>query len=219
MVEAMEVLVPWTSRMRLVARLRRAAMTCGPLRVRSWWWSLSKTRSRTQWRRFSIPQCPWIQAATASGWASVMRREKTRVDHLDALPTFEGAGASDLEHLGSGGEAHPGGGLDGLDGAPHPPTVAGVDARDGWDALPGQGLESTVQGLLVAFDRQHVVATLIADPLGGVHLGVHRIGGDHRPVDVQGFESSLSAGISLDLSATRCWVRTAPVAWSRAARR
>jgi len=31
-----------------------------------------------------------------------MRREKTRVDHLDALPTFEGAGASDLEHLGIG---------------------------------------------------------------------------------------------------------------------
>ena len=140
------------------------------------------------WRRFSIPQCPWIQAATASGWASVMRREQTRVDHLDALPTFEGAGASDLEHLGSGGEAHPGGGLDGLDGAPHPPTVAGVDARDGWDALAGQGLESTVQGLLVAFDRQHVVATLIADPLGGVHLGVHRIGAHHRPVEVQGFE-------------------------------
>ena len=47
MVEAMEVLVPWTSRMRLVARLRRAAMTCGPLRVRSWWRSSSKTMSRT----------------------------------------------------------------------------------------------------------------------------------------------------------------------------
>ena len=28
-VEAMEVSVPWKSRMRLMARLRRAAMTCG----------------------------------------------------------------------------------------------------------------------------------------------------------------------------------------------
>ena len=81
-------------------------------------------------------------------------------------------------------------------------------------------IESTVQGLLVAFDRQHVVATLIADPLGGVHLGVHRIGGDHRPVEVQGFEKLPERGdLWLDLSATRAWVRTAPVAWSRAARR
>ena len=36
-----------------------------------------------------------------------MGRERTRVDHLDALPTFEGAGVSDLDHLGSGGEVHP----------------------------------------------------------------------------------------------------------------
>ena len=44
---AMEVPVPWKSRMRLMARLRRVAMTCGPLRVRSWWRSSSKTTSRT----------------------------------------------------------------------------------------------------------------------------------------------------------------------------
>ena len=75
---AMEVPVPWKSRMRLMARLRRAAMTCGPLAVRSWWRSSSKTTSRIQWSRFSIPQCPWIQAAMASGWASVMRREQIR---------------------------------------------------------------------------------------------------------------------------------------------
>ena len=44
---AMEVPVPWKSRMRLMARLRRAAMTFGPLPVRSWWRSSSKTTSRT----------------------------------------------------------------------------------------------------------------------------------------------------------------------------
>ena len=75
---AMEVPVPWKSRMRLMARLRRVAMTCGPLRVRSWWRSSLKTTSRLQWSRFSIPQCPWIQVATALGWASVMGREQTR---------------------------------------------------------------------------------------------------------------------------------------------
>ena len=32
------------------------------------------------------------------------------------------------------------------------------------------------------------MATLIADPLGGVHLGVHGVSGHHDPVQVQGFE-------------------------------
>ena len=36
-VEAMEVPVPWKSRMRLMARFLREAMISGPLRVRSWW--------------------------------------------------------------------------------------------------------------------------------------------------------------------------------------
>ena len=46
-VEAMEVPVPWARRMRLMARLRSAAMTCGPLAVRSWWRSSSKMTSLT----------------------------------------------------------------------------------------------------------------------------------------------------------------------------
>ena len=36
-VEAKEMPAPWKSRMRLMARFRRVAMTCGPLPVRSWW--------------------------------------------------------------------------------------------------------------------------------------------------------------------------------------
>ena len=70
-------------------------------------------------------------------------------------------------------------------GAPHPPPMAGVDARDGRDLLPGQVLERPAQSLLVAFDGEHVVAALIADPLGGVHLCVHGVGGDHYPVEVE----------------------------------
>ena len=46
-VEAMEVPVPWKSRMRLMARLRSAAMISGPLAVRSWWRSSSKMTSLT----------------------------------------------------------------------------------------------------------------------------------------------------------------------------
>ena len=98
-----------------------------------------------------------------------------QVDHLHrparGLAAFGGAGASDLEHLGGGGEVHPPGCLEGFDSAPHPPTVRGVDRGDGRDVLPGQGFERLAQGLLVVLDRQEVVATALGDPLGGVHLG------------------------------------------------
>lgn len=67
----------------------------------------------------------------ASGWASVMVREQTRVDRLNVLPALDGPGASSLEHLSSPGEVHPSGSLDGLDGAPHPPPVSGVDLGGG----------------------------------------------------------------------------------------
>lgn len=93
-----------------------------------------------------------------------------------------------MDHLGGCGEAHPGGGLDGLDGASHPPPMRGVDARDGRDALPGKPLERPAQGLLVSLDRQKVVTTPITYPLGGVCLGIHRVGGDHCPVEVEGLE-------------------------------
>lgn len=64
----------------------------------------------------------------ASGWASVIGREQTRVDHLNMLPALDGPGASELDHLRSPGEVHPGGSLNRLDSTPHPPTVTGVDA-------------------------------------------------------------------------------------------
>ena len=85
-VAAMRAAGPWRRRMRLMARFRRAAMTCGALPVRSRWRSSSKTTSRIQWRRFSMVQCPRAQEATCSGGAWSMGREQTRVDHLDALP-------------------------------------------------------------------------------------------------------------------------------------
>ena len=49
-VEAIAAWVPWARRMRLMVRLRSAAMISGPLWVRSWWRSSSKTTSRTQWQ-------------------------------------------------------------------------------------------------------------------------------------------------------------------------
>ena len=46
-VEAIPAPGPWVRRMRLMVRLRRAAMISGPLAVRSWWRSSSKTTSQT----------------------------------------------------------------------------------------------------------------------------------------------------------------------------
>ena len=117
-----------------------------------------------------------------------MDREQTRVDHLDrfapGLVVLDSPGASDLDHLRRCGEGRPGGSLDGLDSAPHPPPMTGIDPGGGWDVLPGQGLESTVQTLLVALDGEHVMTTLITDSLGSLHLGVHGVGG-HHPVQVE----------------------------------
>ena len=84
----------------------------------------------------------------------------------------------------------------------------------------GRFLSVLRRSLLVAFDGEHVVAALIADPLGGVHLSVHGVGGDHYPAWVEGLEKLSDGGdLWLDFSATRAWVSTAPVAWSRADRR
>ena len=136
------------------------------------------------------------------------------------LPALDGPGASELDHLRSPGEVHPGGSLNRLDSTPHPPPMTGIDPGGGWDVLPGQVLERLAKDLLVAQRREKVVTTLITDPLGSACLGVHRIGAHHHPVQAWGLKQvPQGRNLWLDLSATRCWVSTAPVAWSKAASR
>ena len=60
-----------------MARLRRLAMTCGPLAVRTWERSSPKSMSRTQCRRSSMPQWPRMMAASWAGLAWVTVREVT----------------------------------------------------------------------------------------------------------------------------------------------
>ena len=90
---------------------------------------------------------------------------------LAAAALVDGAGAPDLDHLCGAGEVHPPGGLDGLEGAPHPPPVGAVGDGQGRDVLPGRVLERLVQTGLVALDRQQVVGAVTADPLGGAPVG------------------------------------------------
>ena len=68
-----------------------------------------------------------------------------QVDHLDVLPPLDGSGAADPDHLGGAGEVDPLGGLDGLDGAPHPAPVGAVGDGDGGHVLPGQLLQLPFQ--------------------------------------------------------------------------
>ena len=104
---------------------------------------------------------------------------------LAAAALVDGAGAPDLDHLCGAGEVHPPGGLDDLEGAPPPPPVGAVGDGQGRDVLPGQVLEHLVQTGLVVLDRQQVVGAPGDDPLGRIHLGVHGVGGDQGPVQVQ----------------------------------
>ena len=125
---AMEVPVPWKSRMRLMARLRRVAMTCGPSRVRSWWRSSSKMTSLTDVESVLYPPVSLDPGRDGLGLGVGHGQGADQVDHLDALAAFDGSGAADLDHLRRPREVHPLRDLEGLDGAPHPPTVRGVDA-------------------------------------------------------------------------------------------
>jgi len=58
----------------------------------------------------------------------------------------------------------------------------------------GRALRVRCRVLLVAQRREKVVPTAPGDPLGCVHRGVHRIGGHHRPVQVQRFEKLSERG-------------------------
>lgn len=171
LVVAMGLVGPWVRRMRLVAALLRAAMTCGPPAVRGWWRSSSRVASWIRWRRFSVPRCPWTQVSHRPGVGLSGGRGAGQVD--------DPAGALLTGRAGSGA---PGGGA----GAPDLEDLGGCG-----EVGPGRG--------------------------GG--LGAHGVGGDHGPVQARGSTGSGRAGISLDLSATLRWVRTVPVAWSRAASR
>ena len=159
-----------------MAGFLRAAEIEGPLRVRSWWRSSPVTMSLIQWRRLAMSQCPRVQAAICSGRAWSMGREQNRVDDLGGLllaaaALVDGAGAADLDHLCGAGEVHPPGGLDGFEGASHPPPVGAVGGGDGRDVLPGRVLERLVQTGLFVLDRQQVVGAPGDGPLGRIHLG------------------------------------------------
>ena len=71
------MLVAPASRKMVMTRLRRLAMMRGPAAVRTWERSSSKSLSRIQCSRSSIPQWPRMIAASRAGLAWVMVSEVT----------------------------------------------------------------------------------------------------------------------------------------------
>ena len=107
-----------------MARLRRLAMMRGPLAVRTWERSSSKSRSRTQCSRSSMPQWPRMMAAS---WAEAGLGHGQRGDRVAGfarpLP-FQFAAAHDLDGLGGMGEGQAPGYRGDLEGAPLGAAVA-----------------------------------------------------------------------------------------------
>ena len=88
-----------------MARLRSAAMTCGPLAVRSWWRSSSKTTSLTDVESVLYPPVPLDPGRDDLGLGIGHREGANQVDHLNMLPALDSPGASGLDHLRSPGKS------------------------------------------------------------------------------------------------------------------
>ena len=71
-----------------MVRLRRAAMISGPLRVRSWWRSSSKTTSRTDVETVLDALAPADPGRDGLGLGVGHGQGARQVDHLDRLPGF-----------------------------------------------------------------------------------------------------------------------------------
>jgi hypothetical protein len=71
------MLVVPASRRMVMTRLRRLAMVRGLLAVRTWERSSSKSMSRIQWSRSSMPQWPRMMAASRAGLAWVTVKDVT----------------------------------------------------------------------------------------------------------------------------------------------
>jgi hypothetical protein len=90
-------------------------------------------------------------------------------------------------------QASHGGGLQAANLGAAVAAVAGV-VGDG-DLAPGQGGELVVQAGLVGLDDQQVGGVLVGDqPVGVLTLGVHGVGGQDPPGQVQALQQRLEPG-------------------------
>ena len=125
-------------------QISKAVMISEPLRVRSWWRSSPGTMSLTDVETVLYPPSargsrPRRLRAGRRSWAGSRSGRPTPPTCSWPCGSWWCGCVGPGPHLGNCRKVHPPGGLNRLDGAPHPPPVRGVDAREGWDILPGQG--------------------------------------------------------------------------------
>lgn len=112
-----------------------------------------------------------------------------------------GYGSTQLSDLGGAVEVDPDRGGDDLDGASGASSVASAGDAVSGDVVPRQLLARRVQGGLVGFDGEHVVAASVDDQLGGVGLGMHGVHGHVSAGEVEGGQQGADGG---DLVGLRC---------------
>ena len=162
--------------MRLMARLRRAAETKGSVGGAQLVAVLVEDDVAHPVEAVLYRPVASGPGGDGLGLGLVHGKGADQVDHLGGPPPaaaalVDGSGAADPDHLGGAGEVDPGGGLDGLDGAPHPAPVGAVGDGDGGHVLPGRPLQLPLQAGLVVLDGEHVVGAAGDDPLGRAPLG------------------------------------------------
>jgi hypothetical protein len=107
----------------------------------------------------------------------------------------DGALAGDLDDLGGVGEAEVVD-TDDFEGAVLDTAVATVTgAIQHGNTVPGQAGAARQQGRLVGLDDKQVVGLLVGDQeLGSLRVGLQRVGGDHRPGQVEWGQQWLEGG-------------------------
>src|SRR5664280_3872873 len=169
-------------RSRLMAVLRRVAMTRGALPVRGG----AVKRDVADPVQFVLDRPVTLQPRGEPGrWGGDRVGGGDEVDDLDGLLAVAGDGPPHLGDLRGAGEADPGRDCRDLDGAADAATVPGGGDPVGRDVRPGQVLELSLQGWRVALDGEHVVPARCRDGRGGVSLGVHRVHGHDYTVQVE----------------------------------
>jgi hypothetical protein len=110
---------------------------------------------------------------------------------------------------------------DGLEGAQlHTAVAAVAGAVQDRDAVPRQAGAAGQQGRPVGLGPKQVVGLLVPDQeLGGLRMGLQRVGGGHQPGQVQGRQQRLERADSSGAPTTWRWTSTARVVWSIAASR
>src|SRR5665213_2522198 len=165
-----------------IARLRSVAMTRGALPTRIWERSSPKVTSRTQWMRFSMPQCPRTSSASSFGparsGARLVMKYDVSIDD-DSSARFARSRTT-LTAWRAWGNSPSGTGATETYLRSIRPCPRSVVSCSGGKRPSGEGHESVGElGLVRLHPEQVVTTSLVHDEVRMVSLRVHRVRGHH----------------------------------------